>query len=635
MKRGTTPHRRHIYPIDTVKACSTARPFAWQPECLSRVAIHSSESIPLRGSETRLLRADLDSTEPAPLGSRDLVCIFLLIATVGLVFYPVVEHRFLMYDDPLNVTENEYLRRPLEWRRVIRFWVGPYEGLYAPVAYTFYAAMVRGCELLGAIESDGTLRPWPFHVANLVMHGAAGVMVFLLLRRFFSSPVVALLAALAFALHPLQTESVSWVTELRGLLAGFWGLTALWQYVVFVQDASGNHARRRLHYLCATACFAIAILSKPSAAAVPLMTAVVGMGLLQRPWKRVLLDVTPWIVVGAAVAMASKAQQGTANMAFEIPWLPRPWIALDAVGFYLQKLVVPIELCADYGRDPLWVIDQGMFLHAGLAVLAIACAAALPNRRMWLAALGLFLAGILPTLGLVSFSFQSHSTVADRFAYLAMLGPSFAAALLLTKVSPRIAMVIAVPVLTLFGFLAHRQTYTWRNDEVMLTHTLSVSPTSMLALNNLGILMHERGDFAAAEELFRESIENDSAFYQPHNGLGQALVKQGRLLEAIEEFKIALQMVPGELSILNNLAQAELAAGFSARAAIRFEQILDVHFGYADVHVHLARAYENLNQVDLAREHYRFALEIEPTNREAAQALSSLDQATQSVAEPE
>ncbi len=581
----------------------------------------------MTGRETRFSNAGFGNAEPAALAQRDVVCVVLLIAIVAFAFFPVVGHQFLMYDDPLNVTDNEFLRRPFEWRRVMRFWVAPFQGLYAPVSYTFYAAIVWGSEVLGIVGSDrdAELQAWPFHLANLALHCAAVTVVYLLLRRFFSSPVVALPAALVFGLHPLQTETVAWVTESRGLLAGFWGLAALWQYVVAVQQPPSDRLRRRLHYMGATVFFFIAMLSKPSAAAVPLMGAVIGIGLLHRPWKRVLLDLSPWLMVVAAVALATKSQQGPAHMAFEVPWLPRPWVALDALGFYLQKIVLPLGLCADYGRDPLWVIDRGGYLHGMTALLAIVLAAVLPHRRVWLVAFGLVVAGTLPTLGLISFSFQSHSTVADRFMYLAMLGPTLAVAYVLTRVSPRVALSIAAPVLSLLGFLAHQQSGTWRNDEIMLTYTRSLNPSSMLAVNNLGILLHERGEYAAAEDLFREAIENDPAFYQPHNGLGQALVKQGRFEEAIEEFKIALQMEPGELSILNNLGQAELAAGFPARAAGRFEQILGVHAGFVEVHIQLGQAYEKLNRNDLARDHYRHALEIDPACNEAIRALTAIE----------
>jgi len=298
----------------------------------------------------------------------------------------------------------------------------------------------------------------------------------------------ALGGALLFALHPLQAESVAWVTEARGLLAALFGILALWLYLVFVQQAP--EVRRPWPYMVATVCFLLAILSKPSAAAVPLMAGIIAVGLLRRSWKRSVLELVPWLAVVGMVAVATKTQQGQEYLTFEIPWASRPWVAVDAVGFYVQKLVFPSGLAIDYQRNPQWVIENGGFLLAGLAVVLLVLAALLPQRRMWLVAIGLFIAGALPTLGLVSFSFQSHSTVADRFVYLAMLGPSLAVAYLLSMCSRRIAVVISVPVLGLLGYLAHEQSLLWRNDEVLLRHALEVSPSSILALNNLGVFLN-------------------------------------------------------------------------------------------------------------------------------------------------
>lgn len=568
----------------------------------------------------------------APLNRRDVLCLILLIAIIGVVYYPVAGHQFLLYDDPLNVTENEFLRRPFEWRRVLRFWVAPYEGLYAPVAYTYYAAIVSTSEALGMIGPDGSLAAWPFHLGNLILHAGTSVLVYLLLRRLFASSLAALFAALLFALHPVQVESVAWVTEARGLLAAFFGMLALWFYVAFVQHPADR--RRRWPYVLASTCFVLAMLSKPSAAAIPLMAGVLAIGLLNRPWKRCLLELAPWFLLVGLMAIATKSQQGREYMTFEIPLLPRPWIALDALGFYVQKLLIPAGLCIDYERDPQWVMNHGGALLAGVAVTTLILAAALPHRRMWLVPCGLFIAAALPTLGLIGYSFQSHSTVADRFVYLAMLGPSLAVAYLGSSISPRIAVAVAVPVLGVFGLMAHEQSLLWRNDEVLLRHTLSLSPTSLLALNNLGVYMHEQGDYEEAEKLFIRAIDAGPSYYHPYNGLGQALMKQRRYSEAINAFKEALRLEPNELGLLDSLGQAELAAGFPQQAAARFQQVLNVNNAFVEVHVHLGQAYEQLDRPDLAGQHYAFALEIDPTYDEAAQALASLERKLQAEKQP-
>ena len=227
---------------------------------------------------------------PTDSSMRGIVLAALLLVLAMLaVFGQVSGHAFLMWDDEQHLRDLGYNPRlnPVTWRGVGRFWIRPYFGLYVPVSYTFFAA-----EALIARQppdEDGcTLNPAVFHLGNLVLHIGCVLLVFAILRRLFRHDGAACAGAMLFGLHPVQVESVAWISETRGVLCALFSLLAIWQYLRY-DDAF--HCRRRLQsaiagddnspatgegsratgvasYMVATVAFTLALLSKPAAVAV-------------------------------------------------------------------------------------------------------------------------------------------------------------------------------------------------------------------------------------------------------------------------------------------------------------------------------------------------------------------------------
>lgn len=404
-----------------------------------------------------------------------------LVASVVAVYGQTARHELLTWDDLQHIVANPNVNPP-SWAGVARSWREPYWGLYAPLSYTWFAAEAA---LALRRAPDGTTRldPAVFHLGNVLLHAGSTLLVYWLLRRLLArsfapaacwtparaspsaialescasqapatptgapsaaSPATILAcgaAAALFALHPVQVESVAWVSEGRGLLCAFWSLVALWQWVVYWQSGDGRAAVR--HYAAATAAYVLALLSKPAAVAVPLMAGVLAVGWFPAPssaeasgrsWRAAARSLAPWFVGAAAWTVLTKLLQPDADADFVAPWWARPLVAGDALAFYLSKLVAPWGLCPDYGRSPRWVMAQGTFYVAWLVPAAlVASLACLRGRRVWLTAVGLSVAWLVPVLGFVPFEYQRISTVADRYLYLAMFGPALALAWLLRQ----------------------------------------------------------------------------------------------------------------------------------------------------------------------------------------------------------
>jgi Tfp pilus assembly protein PilF len=464
--------------------------------------------------------------------------------------------------------------------------------------------------------------------------------------------------ALIFGLHPLQVEAMAWVSGLKDILAGCCGLIALWQYLACVQAQAVQ--RRRIHYGLATTAFLLALLAKPSAVVVPALAWVLATSGIGQPWKRTAQWLGPWFCMAVIWSVWTKGQQPDTAIVSLTPVWTRPLIALDTITFYLSKFFWPVTLGTDYGRTPQSIVAQGW--HATMAIPLIGLLVLWWKRHacwgLWLAA-AVFSVGLLPVLGFVPFLFQGHSTVADRYTYLSLLGPAIGLAWVGRRIRPYPACtLLGVLVLGLMGWRSYTQVHVWQNTETLFTHALQVNPRSALAHNNMGFTFAEQGrldeaiahyqqalqvrpDFAythnnfglalahqghleAAIAAYTQAIRLRPEYVNAHNNLGLALVRQGQPGEAMEHFTQALAIIPDSAETHNNLGIA-LAAQEKYGAAIQqFAQALQLKPDHAKAYFNLGLALSQLGQPDAAIAAVRLALQLQPTWPQAATQLAWL-----------
>ena len=392
------------------------------------------------------------------------------------------------------------------------------------------------------------LNPAVFHFASVLTHCASAAVVYVILRFLFKRPWAAAAGAVLFGVHPVQVETVAWASGLKDVLAGLFSLLALWQYLLFASAGDASYPARRFrdtrwHMGMALAAVAVGVLSKPSAIVTPLLALAVDVWCLRRPFRRA---VWPALVL-AAVALPGAVEARLVQTAFATPPAPlweRPLVAADALAFYLYKLVAPVHLSPDYGRRPSAALAHG-WLWWTWVFPAIAGVAAwrLGKARPWLVAAGLvFVAALLPVLGLVRFTFQFYSTVADHYLYLAMLGPALAAAGWLATAKSRGAATACAAVLAALAVRSAVQTSAWRDDLALWTHATSVYPEGFAAHSNFGAAIRRThpGDPRALDAAigeFRKAVELNPQFIGGHDGLVVALDERGDKEGSVEHMQ--------------------------------------------------------------------------------------------------
>ncbi len=549
------------------------------------------------------------------------------------VFWPTVHYGLLDWDDTFHLTNNPFLQ-PDSASRYIHFWREPYGNLYIPVTYNIWAWLYPGSH---------------FHLASVLVHAACTALVFWLISGLLllgpagiksdSRPrphilMAAFLGAVFFAVHPLQVESVAWVSEFRGLLATLFSLASVIAYL----HATRADPVRRVSYTAGVLFFALALLSKPSAIALPAVIAVLDMLILRKVPMRSLRQLVPWLALATLLgAITSLLQVGART---SVPIVLRPLVAGDALAFYLTKLVWPFSLCSDYSRTPE-IARQGVWFWIAWIVPSAVLAASVfwatsRRNRAGLGLVLLFTAALLPVLGLSGFDFQRISTVGDRYVYLAMLAPAFGISIIVGRASGRwrkFLITVALATLGLLIWRSENQLRSWESDRTLWVHATAVNPKAVIATSNLAEqaatagdrtaaemgfdrvialapgrangyigrakILRDAGEPASAEMWYRKAIAADLTDPVALNDLGSMLANQPeRRTEAESLIRRSVEVDRRYADGWNNLGAVllEKGAGHETEAIAAFDRALRLHPRLVNAHIGMALAFQQMGQ---------------------------------------
>ncbi|MGD0464019.1 MAG: tetratricopeptide repeat protein [Tepidisphaeraceae bacterium] len=545
---------------------------------------------------------------PAPSRSVGWICL-LLAALTAAAFYPVLRNGFVNWDDMEHVARNPDMNPPTI-AALQRYWVRPYFGLWAPATYTAWLATAAI-----APKHGQSLDPTIFHGLNLAIHVAASILVFLIVRRLVGGIWPAAAGAAVFAVHPIQVEAVAWVSGLRDVLAGAMSLAAIWIYFK-ATDAAGRARIWRI--AIATLVFALALLSKPTAAVTPLLLAIT-LGKRARSQARWL---SLWLVMAAADLVVAWVVQPSADI-YRPPIWGRAIVALDALAFYFRKIVFPVHFLIDYGRSPDWLMAHRSAWWAAAAAALAVLALLLWRRRIprLAAAAAIGICSLLPVLGLASFNFQYFSTVADRYAYLAMLGVAVGVAAVVAAL-PRGYGVFVALLIAALAVSANHQARVWRTTASLCGHTLATNPGSIAALLAFEALAGT--DWQSVLQYNTRALQT-----KPDDPIllfdrASALRNAGRLSDAADAYARSLSRRPFDRHIRNDYAVLLAQQGNDAEAQRQFAELLRQAPDDAEARANWATYLALHGRRDQALTEFRRALAADPGCAAARRGIEML-----------
>jgi protein O-mannosyl-transferase len=472
------------------------------------------------------------------------------------LYFKVKGFDMLQYDDPKHVFENPRILKPT-LDNIFFFWQKPFFSLFVPVTYTVWGLVSN--------FAGPTPTPEPFHQLNLFLHVLNVILVFrvllaILTRRTkldwdgtdFHTVFAAAIGSLVFAWHPIQVESVAWISCAKDLLCTAFGLSMLCLWRSRDQTEKSD---RHLWQGLALVAYVASLLSKPSGVMIPFWIVVIDVMAFSRQWKESARELAVWFAVIVPLLIMTKSEQPTEKIESLGPLWSRPLVALDAIGFYLRKTVFPYHLGVDYTRTPKAALSSGWILVHAAWVTGMMLGAYRWRKRFpaLFFALCLIVIPLVPVLGFVPFSFQTSSTVSDRYFYLGLFGVALLVATAVSRLRDLTwRAMLAVPLMGLFA-LSSLQLENWRNSERLFTHTLTYYPQSLVSWTNLGFDYHVRGFFEKAAHSFGQAIA-----LSPNNAdlivnLGAAQTASGDAKSGMQTLTSALQLNPKNTNAHFNL----------------------------------------------------------------------------------
>lgn len=515
----------------------------------------------------------------------------------------------LVFDDTAAITENDSLSslrsalHPPSHRTVSG----------RPVANVTFALN----HLVGGEATPG------YHVVNLLIHLGAALTLYGLVRRTLlrpalaarfgaSSRLLALTVAAMWALHPLQTESVTYIVQRVESLMGLFYLLTLY---AFVRGAGGQTVSRRWLVLSVAACL-LGMGTKEVMCSAPLMVLLYDRmfvaGTFSAAWRArrpyyCALAVS-WLWLGWLVLQAGQRNGSVGYATGVSPWLYAV-TQCHAVVHYLRLVLWPRPLVFDYGtalvHDPVTVLPQALLL----AALGLASAWAVWRNRP-AGFLGVFFFAILaPSSSILPVITQS---MAEHRMYL----PLAAAVILLVLGTyarwGRRSLAVWAVVAAGWGGATFARNADYRTDTGLWRDTIAKLPSNPRAYDALGNALADAGRPEQAVVAFREALRVAPDYVESRNNLGVLLAKLDRPAEAIRAFEAALKFNPAYATAHFNLANTLVEAGRPAEARPHYLETLRLNPGQPDVLLRLADLELKSRDFLAAEEHYRAVLAATP-----------------------
>lgn len=476
----------------------------------------------------------------APIAARvhgELFAAVALAIGVFVLYWPSATVEFVRLDDWQYVVDNPLVRSP-SWQGVARVFSevrkpSTVDGYYQPLT-------MASLMLDGMLSGPDAPSPFVFRLTNVFWHALASIAVMLILREAVGGIWIPLVCAALFAAHPVQVESVAWISQRKTVLSGFLALSATWGYLRY------RRTNQTGWMIAATGLFALAVLSKPTTVLIPLTWPLLDRWPLRMNsnW-RALSPVLAIMVVAGFVAWLSQAGSGAA---VATPRLSRVApVALAAIGQYAGNLLWPMELSPYREIRGITGWSDPMVIGAAIGLVVLFVTAWCLRKRApaaWVALI-CFLMFLAPAVGIVRFD---ETIVADRFLYLPIvfaLLPIAAIASWSGRQSPRhagwAAALTACFIIPL-GALNRAQQGVWQDSLALWTHVASVCPHMIKAQYELAVIKLELGMPEQALTHAQNTLYPDNTNSQHHFVYGRALIETGDDVNGEKMVKFALSL---------------------------------------------------------------------------------------------
>ncbi len=502
-----------------------------------------------------------------------------IICAVWLVFGMSIWFGLIDLDDQEHILANPAVSRP-SLDGLIKIWKEPYFKLYIPMTYTGWAGIST---LSSQLKSFVGSHPFTlFHAANVICHTITSLVIFCILRRLTQKYFASFVGALFFALHPIQVESVAWISGFKDSFSGMLSVVSIFLFLKY------SDSKRSFDGLASLVFYILALFAKPTTIVSPLICGA--FLLLDREKKSsstLKILVALQVFWGAVVVLYTMTIQPASDLPFKIRLWERPFVAADALLFYLGKIAAPLRLGFDYGLDPEWMRQErptvlSLFVVMGSGILLFFR----PSWRRFRLPAMIFVFGLLPTLGLIPYYYQAISTTADRYVYLALMGPALLVAQLLTAIPAGrrslFGRSMSICLLSAYVILSFFQVKRWQDTITIAQRTIEVNPRSWLAHHVLGGALIKSGNLSQGATHLKQTTDMRPWFPDAYYNLGMVAKMTGQLEDAVNYFGATVKYEPKDNRAWHELASTLATVGRYDQATEAFDRALLLNPTYGE-----------------------------------------------------
>ena len=461
--------------------------------------------------------------------SLDSCLVLILIICTFLVYFGVLDNNFLVnWDDDKYVTANPHIQS-FNVGNLKKIFTNYYVGNYAPLQMLTY---MFDFQIWGS-------EPFGFLLHNLCLHSLNGGLLYLLLRALKASPLAAFLGALLFLVHPVQVESVAWISQRKNLLAMFFFLISLIAYNRYVV----NKALQKTFFCVANITFLFALMAKSVAVVLPVI--LVSYDFFLRPhdrrWIRCASEKIPFLLLAAvfawiAIISQSTTLEGAGGIASEYHGGSAYATFLTMLTVYQKYLINifwPTGLSALYSPDILVAADSRILFPIILLLMTVCSPLLFKNNNRYKAFfwVSIFIIGFVPVIQILPLV----TLMNDRYLYFPMLGLCGFLALVIDK-RPFPASKFAVFAFGLFLIVMSCFTIeripVWNNPTSLWEDAASKEKRSARAWYGVGLAHYNEGNYPKAIKSYKEALRLEPFFPDASYNLAIAFILQGSFHEA-------------------------------------------------------------------------------------------------------
>ena len=555
------------------------------------------------GRERRSL---VDWWHSRPERERLALAGLLLFLAVFAVYGQTTGFAFNNYDDPPYVTENPPVARGLSAEGLVWAFTTGHTGMWHPVTWLSHMLDVT---LFG-------MKPAGHHLVNVVLHALSAILLFAFLRGATQQTGRSLVVALFFALHPLNVETVAWVSQRKSVLSAFFFMLTLLAWLGHVRGRRGAGPAAWVFY-------ALGLMAKPMLVTLPALLLLLDVWPLRRlglGWKRLVLEKWPFFLLTCAslfMLLFPPVKVDTADLPQTVSLLTVQHGLANYLS-YLGLLAWPWPLGVLYPKPltvPAWDWVGGLVVLLGVTWWLFRRGRTRPDSLVgWL-----WFAGVLfPVVGVVPMG--APQGIADRYAYLPAIG-LFIALVWAWRGKVWMGAGVAGVVAVVWAGVASIQTGYWRNSLTLWSHTAAITPANPTLLINHGAALFAAGHLSEAEACFLRLEALAPQESRASLNLAVIYERQGKLAQAVEAAGRSVDLAPGDYRARSNYASLLTTSGQAGKAEEQLQIVIKQHPDFAGSWINLGILHVEAGRIAEAAKCFEQALAIQPDSAAARQNL--------------